>query len=152
MSKIQDVPLAIEDGCNTPQRISNRYSFDRRQALYYLHAGMMLGLVVKKKDRYALSRSGRRYVNLTPGQRKEIILRQMLSCPVILSVLVELFVSPSHSVSRDGIVSIVSRRSGISGTTVSRRVRSVLSWIAWIGEETGLVGTSKSGASFVTPQ
>ena len=110
----------------------------------------MLGLVVKRKDRYALSSSGRRYVNLTPGRRKEIILRQMLSCPVILSVLVELIVSPSHSVSRDGIISIVSHRSGISGTTVSRRVRSVLSWITWIGEETGLLGISKGGASFVT--
>ncbi len=143
VSKIQDVPLAIEDGFNTPERLSLRYSFDRRQALYYLQAALLLGLVVKRKSRYLLSGLGRQYVNLTPGKRKEIILRRMLTCSIIASIIIELFVSPSRSLTRERIVAIVSYRSGISGTTIARRVRSILSWLTWIGEETGTLRVSR---------
>ncbi len=116
VSKIHDIPLAIEDGCNTAERISSRYGFDRRQALYYLQAALMLGMVVNRKNRYLLSRLGRQYVNLTPGKRKEIILRRMLSCSIIASIITELFVAPGRSLGRETIVSIASQRSGISGT------------------------------------
>jgi hypothetical protein len=143
VSKIQDIPLAIEDGSNTPERISSRYGFDRRQALYYLQAGLLLGLVVNRKKRYLLSGLGRQYVNLTPGKRKEIILKRMLSCSIIASIIIELFVAPSRSLPRERIVSIVSHRSGISGTTIERRVRSILSWLTWIGEETGTLRVSR---------
>jgi hypothetical protein len=143
VSKIQDIPLAIEDGFNTPEKISSRYGFDRRQGLYYLQAAVLLGLVVNRKKKYWLSGLGRQYVNLTPGRRKEIILRRMLSSSIIASIITELFVVPGRSLSRERIVSIASRRSGISGTTIDRRVRSILSWLNWIGEESGTLKVSK---------
>lgn len=149
VSKIQDIPLAIEDGCNTAEGISSRYGFDRRQALYYLQAALLLGLVVNRKNRYLLSGLGRQYVNLTPGKRKEIIVRRMLSCSIMASIITELFVAPSRSLGRERIVSIASQRSGISGTTIERRVRSILSWLTWIGEETGTLRVSKERVWFV---
>jgi len=149
VSKIQDIPLAIEDGFNTSEKISSRYGFDRRQGLYYLQAAALLGLVVNRKKKYLLSGLGRQYVNLTPGRRKEIILKRMLSSPIIASIITELFVAPSRSLARERIVSIASRRSGISGTTIERRVRSILSWLNWIGEETGTLTVSRERVSLL---
>lgn len=149
IAKIQDLPLAIEDGCNTPERISVRYDFDRRQALYYLQAASLLGLVVKRNTRYVLSGSGRQYANLTPGKRKDILLKRMLTCTIITSIIIELLVSPGHSLTRKRIVSIASHESGITGTTIARRARSILSWLTWIGEETGTMRISKERVSLV---
>jgi hypothetical protein len=145
--KVADLPLAVAERVDTPEAVSNRYGFDRRQALYYLQAAEMLGLIVRHQKKYKLSTAGHRYVALTPPQRKELLTRKMLSLPIVAQIIVELLASPLHHLSRNQIESIASSRSGISGTTVARRVTSVFSWLSWLGEETEAFKVSKESVS-----
>ncbi len=147
MVKVADLPLAVAERVDTPEAVSNRYGFDRRQALYYLQAAEMLGLIVRQQKKYKLSTVGHRYVALTPPQRKELLARKMLSLPIITQILVELLVSPLHHLSRVQIESIASSRGGISGTTVARRVHSILGWLSWLSEETEAFKVSKDSVS-----
>jgi hypothetical protein len=142
-----DLPLAVADGMNTPQKLAERYGFDKRQSLYYLQAAEMLGLILHRKDKYQLSALGRRYVALTQPQRKELLSRKMLSLPVILQVIINLALSPIHRITREQLAKLVSSRARISATTASRRVQSICNWLAWLGDETGMFRVSKEHVS-----
>jgi len=143
VAKIGDLPLAIAEGANTPKAISARYGFNPRQALYYLQAAEVLGLLGRRKEKYTLSSMGRRYVALTPAQRKELLLRRMLSTPIVSQVMFELIVSPLHRLTRAQLEQVAASKSRISGTTVARRAQTILSWLAWIGEETTVIKVSE---------
>lgn len=145
--KISDIPLAIEDGINTPTRLCVRYRFNRRQASYYLQAAESLGLIFRKSGKYALTGEGRRYTSLTPVRRKEIIVRGMLSSPIIARIVLELLVAPEHHLTRRQVMSIAAAHAGISGTTIARRVQSLFSWLSWLAEETGILRVSKTSVS-----
>jgi AAA domain-containing protein len=145
--KISDIPLAIEDGVNTPVLLCQRYRFNRRQALYYLQAAESLKLVTYTGKKYSLTRDGHHYVRLTPAKRKEVIVRGILAHPVISRIMTELLVSRDHSLTRRETTEIASAHSGLSGTTLGRRVQSVFSWLAWLAEETGILGVSRNRIS-----
>jgi len=147
VARIIDIPLAIAQGANTAIDISNRYDFDRRQALYYMQATELLGLVARRGARFLLSALGHRYIKLTQPQRKELVVRRILSLPIVQIILQELLISPIHRVSRNQIEHLAASRSGISGTTIARRVQSLFSWFAWLGEETDVFIVSKEAVA-----
>jgi AAA domain-containing protein len=146
--KISDIPLAIEDGINTPIGLCVRYRFNRRQASYYLRAAESLGLIIRRRGgKYSLTSEGRRYTSLTPIRRKEILVRGMLSSPIVARIVLELLVSPNHHLTRRQVMDIAAAHTGISGTTIGRRVQSLFSWLSWLAEETGILKVSKSNIS-----
>lgn len=147
VAKIADIPLAVEDGIDTPAALSVRYHFGRRQALYYLQATESLGLVVRRGKRYSLSSIGHNYTNLTPVGRKEVFIRSMLLSPIMMRIIAELLIAPDHCLTRERVIVLASARAGISGTTVSRRVQSIFNWLSWVGEETGILKVSKNHVS-----
>ncbi len=147
VERIVDIPLAVAEGANTPRTISARHGFHLRQGLYYLQAAEMLGFVRRKREQYQLSAEGRRYVALTQPQRKELLSRKMLSLPIISNIVDELLLSPLHRLSREDVETIASSGTGISGTTTSRRVHTIFSWLTWLGEETGTFRVSKDSVS-----
>lgn len=146
-SRVLDIPLAIEEGNRNVREIARRNRFQPRQARYYLQAAEFLGLVVKREDRYSLSRIGRTYVALTEPQRNEMIVRKMLALPIILAVIQELFVSPLHRLGRSEVEKLVKSKTRVRGATVHRRVQSLFSWISWLGDETGVLKVSKDAVS-----
>ncbi len=150
VTKIADIPLAVADGANNLESLSARYGFDRRQALYYFQAAESLGLVQRRKHKYGLSVLGHRYVALTPSKRKEMLVRRMLSLPILVQIVHELLISPIHRLSREQISHMAASRTGISGTTVDRRVQSVFSWLTWLGEETEMFKVSKDYVTMVS--
>lgn len=143
VAKIEDVPLAVRDGYDTANTISSRYRFNRRQGGYYLQAAESLGFVRRRRGRYILTSFGHQYLRLTPGERKEMFVRSMLLFPAINRVVAELFVSPSHRLTRRQVVSLFSSHSGISGTTIDRRSRSIFTWLSWLADETSVLRVSK---------
>ncbi len=147
MVKISDIPLAIEDGINTPTKLCVRYRFNRRQASYYLQAAESLSLITRKAGKYYLTGEGRRYTSLTPIRRKEIIVRGMLSSPIVARIVLELLVSPEHHLTRRQVMNIAAAQAGISGTTIARRVQSLFSWLSWLAEETEILRVSKTNIS-----
>jgi len=149
VTKISDIPLAIEDGINTPARLCVRYRFNRRQAFYYLQAAESLGLIFRRANKYSLTREGRRYTSLTPVRRKEILVRSMLFSPIVARIILELLISPHNRLTRRQVMDIAAAHAGISGTTVPRRVQSLFSWLSWLAEETGLLNVSKANISMM---
>jgi hypothetical protein len=147
VARIIDIPLAIAQGANAAADISNRYKFDRRQALYYMQAAELLGLVVRRGPKFSLTALGHRYIKLTQPQRKELVVRRILSLPIVQTILQELLISPIHRVTRNQIEHFAASRSGISGTTVARRVQSLFSWFVWLGEETNVFTVSKEAVA-----
>lgn len=143
MAKIENVPLAVKDGDDTPNAISSRYRFNRRQGLYYLQAAESLGFVQRRQRRYVLTSFGHQYLRLTPGQRKEMFARSLLLFPAITRVIAELFVSSSHRLTRRQVVSLFLSHSGISGTTIDRRTQSIFSWLSWLADETKILKVPK---------
>ena len=137
VAKIIDLPLAIADGFDNPEALSSRYHFDRRQASYYLQATEILGLTKRAtKGRHALSGRGQRFVDLTPTKRKLALVHAMLSLPVMQTILHELAASPSHRLNRSRLSKIASSRTGISGSTVQRRITCLIGWARWLADET----------------
>jgi hypothetical protein len=149
VTKIADIPLAVADGATNLESLSIRYRFDRRQALYYFQAAESFGLVQRRTRNYGLSVLGRRYVALTPARRKEMLVRRMLSLPLLVQIVHELLISPIHRLSRDQIAHMTTR-AGISGSTVDRRVRSIFSWLTWLGDETEMFRVSKDHVSMMS--
>jgi hypothetical protein len=143
VARILDVPLAIEQGDRSAQEVAERYGFEYRQALYYLQAAELLGLVLKRGERYLLSKNGHTYVAFTQPQRKDMIARRMLSLPIIFLILQEILISPLHRLGRDEIEKLVVSKTGIRGETVHRRVQSLFSWFSWLGDEIGLFKVSR---------
>jgi hypothetical protein len=147
VAKIIDLPLAVAQGDTDLTQIAKRYDFDRRQALYYVQAAELLGLLQKRGSRYFLSRLGHTYISLTPSQRKEAVVRRMISVAIISAVIRELVISPLHRVTRSEMETMVVSRAGISGATVARRVQSMFSWFSWLGDEIGLFRVSKDSVA-----
>jgi hypothetical protein len=133
--KIIDIPLGVANGASSLADAAQRYSFDRRQALYYFEAAQMLGLIVRTKSKYSLSPLGRQYLALGYSERKRLIIRKMLSLEVCMRILSELVTSPKHAMSHRDIEELVATHAGLSETTLRRRVHTLLNWFAWIGQE-----------------
>jgi hypothetical protein len=136
VTKIIDVPLAVANGARTLGDTARRYSFDRRQALYYLEAAQMLGLIVRYKRRYALSPLGKQYLAFGHPERKRLLIREMLSLEVCTRILGALVINPRHSLSNRDIEELVATHAALSKTTIRRRVHTLLNWFRWIGQET----------------
>jgi hypothetical protein len=134
--KIMDIPLAVANGAFTLSGVSKRYSFDKRQALYYFEAAEMLGLVVKTRARYSLSPLGKRYLAFENPQRKRMLILRILSLEVCTVILGELIASPIHSLSYIDVEGIVAAHAHLSRTTIRRRAHTLLNWFRWIGQET----------------
>ncbi len=143
VARVLDIPLAIEQGDRSAQEVAQRYNFERRQALYYLRAAKLLGLVLKRNERYTLSQIGHTYIAFTQPQRKDMIARRMISLPIIFLIIQELLITPLHRLTRDDMEKLVVSRTGIHGETVHRRVQSLFSWFSWLGDETGVFTVSK---------
>jgi hypothetical protein len=141
--RILDVPLGIEQGDRTAMEIAKRYRFQRRQASYYLQAAELLGLVLKRGERYTLSRIGHTYIALTEPQRRDMIVRRMISVPIVSLTIRELLTSPFHRLTREDIEKHVTSRTSIHGETVHRRVQSLFSWFSWLEDEVGVFEVSK---------
>jgi hypothetical protein len=147
ITKIIDLPMGVANGDNTPESISKRYRFARRQALYYLEAAEALGLIIKHGRRYSLSREGRRYVSLDGAEKREILARKILTLPIFCSIISELLLVRTHRLSYTEIESMVSRLAGMSTTTTRRRAQTLFRWLAWVERETGVLRTGRKEIS-----
>jgi hypothetical protein len=139
ITKIIDLPMAVANGDNTPEAIAKRYRFARRQALYYLEAAETLGLILKRGRRYSLSPEGRRYVSLDGAEKREILARKILTLPVFCSIISELLLARNHRLTDSRIERLVSGLTRMSITTTRRRAQTLLSWLAWLEQDIGVL-------------
>ncbi len=141
IDRIMAIPFMVEEGLDTATAISTESGISHRQADYYCQACQSLGLIQRERPRLSLTSHGERFVRMTPGQRINLLARQMTRLPIIRSALSELY--REGSLTLGSLTGIIGRISGLSGETLRRRAKSLLAWLAWLGGATGQVKTGK---------
>ena len=125
----------LRDNPLTKQQITEQYAFNDRQADYYANAGRYLGLIGKSSTSlYSLSTSGRKILSMSWKNR------QLALCELILShkafhESMTLYFSSGHIPEIRDITAIITRsdlQNPISGDTISRRAKTLRSWLNWI--------------------
>jgi hypothetical protein len=151
--RIMDLPLAIDEGIDTASKIAVRYDFKERQAEYYLEAAEILGLVKRAEGKLTLSSDGRQFLKLDNPQRKSMLIKKIVVLPIITEVIAELISNDAYAVSEEEIAVIVTNLSGITGSTVRRRAHTIMAWLKWVGQESGVFQvTPDSVKLLVTPR
>ncbi|MBQ7216174.1 MAG: hypothetical protein IJS39_09355 [Synergistaceae bacterium] len=125
----------LRDNPLTKQQITELYAFNERQADYYANAGRYLGLIGKSSaSLYSLSTSGRKILSMNWKNR------QLALCELILShrafhESMTLYFSTGHLPETRDITDIITRsdlQKPITGDTLSRRAKTLRSWLNWI--------------------
>jgi hypothetical protein len=93
-------------------------------------------MIKQKMGVYNLTLDGKKYRRMDPVQQKLMIIRKMLSLPIVTLIISELIIRPRHTISRDEIECLIEEHAGIHGTTVRRRAQTLLTWLRWIGDQT----------------
>ena len=138
IDKILDLPLAVADGVNTKYSLAKRYTFDEREADYYLTAGEILGLVQRKDGLCILTEDGKKYCRMDPMQQKLMVIRKMVSSQVVALIIAELVASDKKVISKDEIERLIEEPADVHRETLSRRTECLMKWFAWIGSEVGV--------------
>ena len=126
--------LYIHGGFLSKEEITIDYAFDVRQTNYYVSAGIYLGFFEKLRSKaaYILSAKGREIMELDPKRKNLELVRNILSHKVFNLVLGEYFKN-AEKPSREKIIAIMKTNlPKLNATTISRRARTVDSWIEWI--------------------
>lgn len=125
----------LRDNPLTKQAITEEYAFNERQADYYANAGRYLALIDKNTDSlYSLSTSGRKLLSMNWKSR------QLALCELILShrafhETMTLYFTTGHLPEIKDITEIITHsnlQKLITGDTLSRRAKTLRSWLNWI--------------------
>lgn len=129
MSRIADIPVLVALGYAEPIRLAERMAFDPRQGRYYLDAARTLGLLDAD---YRLAQAGQDYVQATPWQREQMLARLIMGLPVVQEVVLSLLLDGQGRLSRNAVVDILARGTGLSPSTARRRAQTLWAWLAWV--------------------
>ncbi len=151
LGKIEDLPLAVEDGKRSIDSLSSRYQFDPRQSLYYVEAASELGLIVRKGGLCSLTTLGMKYVEYSQDQRTKMLTKLILRLPIFKAILAELRRRPYPSVSRADLVRLLSAKADLSESTARRRVQTVLKWLSWVAGKTKVFKITENSVSIRDP-
>jgi hypothetical protein len=145
IEKIIQFPLRIAEGYDTSEKIMEVFGFTIRQSSYYRHATEILGLVVNDRYTYKLTDKGEEYLKLPAGKKSSFICRLILEFPIINSIFLEVSSDPRKVITEQDIIQLLKRRSDITGDTLFRRTRTIISWFKWIRNNLGIVEVDTEG-------
>lgn len=139
VGKLLEFPFKVSEGIVNNAQIAHYFDFDPRQSQYYRQALEALGLLKMDEDRYQLTERGKEYVTLDVPKRNKLLANLMLELPIMNKVLIELLLHSQQRLSIDDLVIIIKRYSTLSGSTLSRRARTILAWFRWMQHSLGVV-------------
>src|SRR5207245_985895 len=112
--------------------------FDRRQSEYYREAAEILGLLNRRK-RYSLTDLGRQFFVSDDLTRLRIMVCALLRYSIIACVVACLQSHAVKSVSKSDIEKLIEGISSLRPATVERRGRTILAWLRWLAQNSGIV-------------
>lgn len=121
------------------------FGFTIRQSSYYRHAAEILGLVRNDRYRYKLTDKGEEYLRLSAGKKSSFICKLILEFPIINSIFLDVSSDPKKVITKQDIIQLLKRQSDISGDTLFRRTRTIVSWFKWIRNNLGIVEVNTEG-------
>jgi hypothetical protein len=146
VNKIIEFSIRVLEGYNNAESIKAELGFVNRQSSYYRQAAELLGLVdTIEHHRYRLTDKGEKLVKLSGEARSSLVCKLLLQFPIINEIFLEISSNRNRMVTRKEIEDLIVRNSSISGSTVSRRGRTIISWFKWIRNNLGIVDVDSSG-------
>jgi len=152
INKIQKIPFLVNEGRNESKKIKEYFEFSNRQSSYYREATEILDLITHEREGhryvYKLTENGKKYINLRPDKRNELLAKQMLKLPIMNYIFEKLVkrtaksLGEQRSISKEDIVEFIREKSDLSGRTPNRRASTLMSWFKWISENVGVIEKS----------
>ncbi len=135
LSKVIELAFKVHEGINHYKNVAEYFDFDERQSSYYREAAEALGLVTSEKGIYQLTEVGKQLVSL-PVEKRNLFMVELLSDFNLVKNGLNILKERGQLVQAD-IERLISEGSDLTGSTISRRAGSLVSWFKWISEATG---------------
>ena len=146
VNKIIEFSVRVLEGYDNAESIKTLLGFVNRQSSYYRQAAEMLGLVETTEGyRYRLTDKGEKLVKLSGQARSSFVCKLLLKFPIINEIFLEISSDRNRAMTRREIGDLIVRNSSISGSTVMRRSRTIISWFKWIRNNLGIIDVDSSG-------
>ncbi len=153
IERVLRVPFLVAGGQSNAFLVAESEGFTQRQSSYYRRAAEALGFVIRRGGDYELTDLGRRFVSSGPVQRNELATIQLARIPAIHEILERVSAGGGESMTRTRVGEILqSHDPRIHGSTVPRRTMTVLAWLRWVQQTTGLLTVDALGTVRPTPR
>lgn len=146
VDKIIEFPFRVSEGYDTSEKMTKAFGFVQRQSSYYRQAAELLGLVELHNDRYRLTEQGEKYVKLPSGERNDYVCRLLLEFPIMNEIFLRISIERDKKVTREEIIGIIKKSSQLTGSTLTRRAQTIISWFKWIRSNIGIVEVDDKGS------
>jgi hypothetical protein len=139
LSKVAEFPFLVQKGVRTAVDWSQKKGLTRRQGDYYREATEALGLIRSRAGKFELTEEGRRYVEMTPSDRDEMLAIRILRNPLMNEVFQLALARGSRGIDDETISDLIRQLSPLGGKTPLRRAKTVRSYFGWLAQATGVV-------------
>ncbi len=153
VERVLRVPFLVSEGRSNAFLVAESEKFTSRQSSYYRRAAQALGLVSLTGGAYELTDVGQKFVSASRVNQSELVAIQLARIPAFHEILERLSIGDGRPLDRTRIGEILQKHDPrIHGTTVPRRVITVLSWMRWLQNTTGIVTVDATGTIRPTPR
>jgi len=135
LSKVIELVFKVHEGINHYKNVAEYFEFNERQSSYYREAAEALGLIISEKGIYQLTEAGKQLISLAT-EKRNLFMVELLSDFNLVKCGLDLLKGKGQ-LSQADIEVLIRDKSELSGSTVSRRAASLVSWFKWISEATG---------------
>lgn len=130
LEKVIETIEAVGDGANTFEQISEAIGYSERQGRYYRHAAEVLGFVFNKNNNAILTEAGELFLNSTREERIALI-KTALTTNLFFKSVIDFIETQQSGFNENQLVSYISSITDKdTQATISRRSKTILSWLA----------------------
>jgi hypothetical protein len=153
VNKIIEFPLRVYEGNDTSEKMRTALKFVNRQSSYYRQAVETIGLVeLVKGNKYKLTDLGNKLLRLSGTDRASFVCKLLLQFPIMNEVFIEILSDKNKVVKQRDLEYLIRKQSNLTGSTISRRSKTIISWFKWIRNNLGIVEVSRDGTIRIVRQ
>ncbi len=153
IERVLRVPFLVAQGQSNAFLVADSEGFTERQSSYYRRAAEVLGLVERSDGTYKLTEVGHNFVVADRSHANELVTIQLARIPAFHEILERVSVGAGQQMTRARISEILQKHDPrIHGSTVPRRTMTVLSWLRWVGQTTGILTVDATGTVRPAPR
>jgi hypothetical protein len=146
IDRVLRIPFSIAEGQTDAFLLAEQEKFTPRQSSYYRRAAEALGLVERSGSEYRLTETGKNYLRLPESERNDLIAIQLARIPAFNTIFTRIGSAQGRQLTRIEIGAILQANDPrIHGSTVPRRVQTVLAWLRWVQSATGVLTVDALG-------
>ncbi len=146
VNKISEFPLRVFEGYDTADKIKHAFRFVNRQSSYYRQASEILDLVSRDQGgKYKLTHRGQEFLQLPSERKSHYLCKLLLEFPIVNEVFLDISINTNKVIHRRHIVELLKKNSDLTGSTLTRRAQTIISWFKWISNNLGIVEVNNNG-------